>query len=328
MAPTISYCLNQTQRASSWLKSRSWVATLIALAAFCNTGIQAGNTPEPKFVPVRSEPGLSYANVRVESEPWSIHILKVDRSRKDIGFFSAHARDKVLAVSLIADQARGVPRELGRALAGINADFYVRDTPTYVGDPRGLQIVNGELYSAPDTVCVWFDTNGNPHLDEVKGEFKITWEDGRTTSFGLNEERKPAGAVLYTPTLGVSTRTRGGRELILEQDGDGPWLPLHAGQIYRARVREIASAANTRLAPGIMVLSLDARLLPNVPEVSAGARLQLSTATRPDLKGVSAAVGGGPVLIQEGKPFAQKRPPGSENDWTQRSRYERQSSSR
>jgi hypothetical protein len=117
-------------------------------------------------------------------------------------------------------------------------------------DPRGLQIVNGELYSAPDTVCVWFDTNGNPHLDEVKGEFKITWEDGRTTSFGLNEERKPAGAVLYTPTLGVSTRTRGGRELIWSRMAIGPWLPLHAGQIYRApRSRESLPPPITRSRP-------------------------------------------------------------------------------
>src|SRR2546423_1643600 len=57
----------------------------------------------------RSEPGLSYTNARFPGEPWSIHVVQIDRSRKDLAFFSAHARDKVLGVSLLADQARAVP---------------------------------------------------------------------------------------------------------------------------------------------------------------------------------------------------------------------------
>jgi hypothetical protein len=164
-----------------------------------------------------SEPGLTYTNVRVANVPWSIHVLKIDRSRKDLTFFAAHAKDKVLGVSLLADQARAVPRELGRAIAAINGDFYLRDNPTYAGDPRGLQILNGELISAPNTVAIWFDVDGNPHLDEVKGEFRITWPDGHKTPFGLNQQRLNDMAVLYTPTYGVSTRARGGRELILQK---------------------------------------------------------------------------------------------------------------
>src|SRR5947209_19619892 len=103
--------------------------------------------------------------------------------------YSAHARNRVLGVSRIAEQARTIPPEMGRAIAGINGDFYVRENPPFSGDPRGLQIMNGNLISAPDTVCVWIDTNGNPHLDDVKGEFNVTWPDGRKTPFGLNQQR-------------------------------------------------------------------------------------------------------------------------------------------
>src|SRR5205814_647371 len=101
---------------------------------------------------------------------------------------------------------------------------------------RGLQLVDGELVSAPSTVCVWFDTERNPHLDEVKGDFKITWPDGQSIPFGLNEQRRSNMVVLYTPTYGTSTRVSQGRDIILEKDGDGPWLPLQASQSYRARV--------------------------------------------------------------------------------------------
>src|SRR2546428_7399743 len=154
--------------------TRSCAAGLgMLLTAIMLVGARASEPRE-----IKAEPGLTYTNEKIASEPWSIHVLKIDRSRSDLTFFSAHARDRVLAVSLIADQAPAVPHEIGRAIAGVNGDYYVRDLPPYSGDPRGLQIINGELISAPDTVCVWFDTNGNPHLDEAKGHFKVTWPDG------------------------------------------------------------------------------------------------------------------------------------------------------
>ncbi len=293
------------------------------LAAFLARGMlapaRAGGPRETK-----PEPGLSYTNARVASEPWSIHVLKIDRSRQDLTFFSAHARDKVLAVSLIAEQARSVPREIGTAIAAINGDFYVRDSPPYSGDPRGLQILNGDLISAPDTVCVWFDTNGNPHLDEVRGDFNITWPDGRKIPFGLNQQRRSNMAVLYTPTYGRSTLAAGGREVVLEKDGDSPWLPLQASQAYHARVREIRTDGNTRLPSDAMVLSLAPQLLASLPEVQPGAVLQISTATTPDLNGVKMAIAGGPALIKDGKRFSQKTPPpGTSGEWSQRSKYER-----
>ena len=285
------------------------LALLLAVGMFTEAG--AAGSRE-----LKSEAGLTYTNVTVPREPWSIHVVKIDRSQKDLVFFSAHARDRVLGVSLIAEQARAVPREIGRAVAGVNGDFYLRDNPIYGGDPRGLQIVNGDLISAPDTVCVWFDADGNPHLDEVKGDFK--------TSFGLNQQRRSSLAVLYTPTYGPSTRSPGGRELILEKDGNGPWLPLPAGQTNRARVREISSNGNTRLAPDIMVLSFAPEQLGTLPEVTPGTVLQISTATTPDLKGVKTAIAGGPAIIKDGQPFSLRHaPPGASSDYTQRSRYER-----
>jgi hypothetical protein len=272
----------------------------------------------------KSEPGVSYSNEKISRGPWSIHVLKIERSRKDLTFFAAHAKDRVLGVGMIAEQARGVPREIGRAIAGVNGDFYLRDNPTYAGDPRGLQILNGDLISAPDTVCVWFDADGNPHLDDVKGDFNIIWPDGKKTPFGLNQPRQSRATVLYTPTYGPSTRTSGGRELILEKDGDSLWLPLQASQTFRARIREVRTNGNTRLTPDIMVLSIGAPLLAALPELTAGTVVQISTATTPDLKGVKTAIAGGPAIIANGKPFALKNPPpGIGGNYTERSRYER-----
>ena len=300
--------------------STGWAA---ALAVFLAAAIPA-RAVDSDTQAAKAEPGVAYSNDRVARVPWSIHVVKIDRSRKDLTFFSAHAKDKVLGVSLLAEQARAVPRELGKAVAGVNGDFYMRDNPMYAGDPRGLQIVNGDLISAPDTVCVWFDTNGNPHLDEVKGDFNVTWPDGRKTPFGLNQQRMPIRAVLFTPTYGPSTRSPGGRELVLEKDGNSPWLPLQAGQTYRARVREVQSNGNTRLAADLMVLSLAPQLLDKLPELAAGMVLEISTATTPDLKGVKCAIAGGPALIKDGKAFTLKSPPpGAAGGYSEMSKYER-----
>jgi hypothetical protein len=298
---------------------RGFLAVFAALTTAAIPTVQAANSAGPRL-----EPGIYYTNEVVPRIPWSIHVIRIDRSRKDLTFFSAHARDRVLGVSLLADQARGVPAAFGRAVAAINGDFYLRDNPTYAGDPRGLQIVNGELISAPSTVCVWFDTNGNPHLDQVKGNFQVTWPDGRKTPFGLNEMRPPGAAVLFTPTYAPTTRSMGGRELILEQDGNNAWLPLEVGQNYRARVREVRTTGNSRIAPGTMVLSLDARSLAGVPDIQAGAVLEISTATTPSLQGSKVAIGGGPALIQNGKSYSMTMPPaGSSRNWSERSKYER-----
>ena len=108
-------------------------------------------------------------------------------------------------------------------------------------------------------------------------------------------------AVLYTPRLGPSTGTSGAREYILERDGTNVWLPLVVGETYRARVREIREAGNSRLAPDIAVLAVNAQLASRLSGVATGAVLRLSTATTPDLKGIKTALGGGPRLVENGK---------------------------
>jgi hypothetical protein len=174
-------------------------------------------------------------------------------------------------------------------------------------------------------VCVWFDAQGNPHLDEVKGNFSVTWPDGRKGTFGLNQRRRSQSMVLYTPTYGPSTRAPGGREFILEKEGDGAWLPLQPSQSYRARVREVSSTGNSRLSGDIMVLSASPELVAKLPEIKAGEVVEISTATTPELKDVPMAIGGGPTLIKDGKPaFSMKNPPpGTSNEWRERSKYER-----
>jgi len=245
--------------------------------------------------------GITYTNVVIPAEPWSIHVIKIDRSASRYEIQSTHARGGALGLSTLRDQTADVDAGTGRAVAAINGGFYRRDS-AYAGGARGLQIVAGEVISAPaGNVCFWVDIGGEPHLTTVTSQFRITMPDGKITPFGLNEERTENGTVLYTPAIGSSTRTTNGMELVLERSG-GRWLPLRMGQHYSARVREVRFTGDTSLAPDAMVLSVGPGVARQFAELKTNDVLQISTASLPSLSVARAALSGGPILVRNGKP--------------------------
>jgi large repetitive protein len=264
----------------------------------------AGMAPasEPSAPLASALPGVAYTNSRIAEVPWSIHVVQLERANPRYQIQSIHARGGAVGLETLSEQLGLLNPAVGAAVAAINGDFYQRDK-AYEGAPRGLQIVGGELLSGPSGgACFWTDAMGELHAGQIESRFEITWPDGTTTPFGLNGERRADGVELYTQAIGPSTRTEGGCELILERAEGGPWLPLHIGQTYRARVREIRRAGDTPLASGIMVVSLGPQGLEHrLAQFQAGAVLRISTASQPALHGIRTAISGGPVLVRNGK---------------------------
>jgi len=275
-----------------------WFGCLVLLAmGFQAAWGQAITTPPWPKVPA----GIEYTHHRIGENPWSIHILKVDRTKQEFRLVSSMARNRIFDLAPLSEQIKQLPKELGEPVAGVNGDFFVISAGPYRGDPLGLQIVRGELVSFPVTVSFWIDPNGQPHKDELVSRFQAIGPGDLNIPFSVNQERPDDAAVLYTPTLGPSTRTTTGRELVLEKCAEGPWLPLRAGVEIKARVRVINKKPDTPLTPDIMVLSIGPELWKNQPELRVGMVLTLTLATIPDLQGVETALGGRPVLLTKGK---------------------------
>jgi hypothetical protein len=251
--------------------------------------------------------------------PWSIHIFRIGRSHRELEFCTTLGEGITLGMNTVSEQVKRLPPELGQPLAAVNGDFYNKHEG-YPGDPRDLQIHQGEVVSGPTGhTCFWVDGAGNPQMTNVVSRFRVIWADDTTTPFGLNEDRPGDGAVLYTSALGKSTRTSGGLELTLERTTNSSWLPLRLGQVYRGRVREIRTSGDSPLSADSLVLSLGPKLAAHLPKLEQGAMLQLATETIPNLTGVKAAIGGGPTLVCNGKamewPGFQVRHPRTALGW-------------
>lgn len=266
-------------------------------------------TPAPQSASLGATPsqdpspnsGLAYTNVRVANVPWSIHVVTADRTNSTLELHSMHAGGAALGLGTLSRQLTSIAKSTGTPVAAINGDFYQRDR-AYAGDPRGLQIMDGEILSAPNGgVALWIDSQGQPQTGPVKPRFEVTWPDGRKSAFGLNSDRRPDALVLYTGSAGSSTHTSGGREFILERAPDGPWLPLSMGQTFQARVRAVRDSGNATLSPDTLVLSAGPALARSLDTVQAGAVLRLQTDSEPSLAGAHTAIGGGPVLVRDGK---------------------------
>jgi hypothetical protein len=283
-------------------RERSLFIVLSALAAGLARGENAtGRLASPT-------PGVSYTNYLVPKAPWSIHVVRIDRANAPVEFHSAHANAGALGLSPLTAHIKRLSAALGAPVAAVNGDFYQRDR-AYAGDPRGLQIVDGEVISAPiGAVTFWIDAFGHPHATNVASRFEVIWPGGAKTPFGLNCERPSNGVTLYTPALGPSTHTAGGRELVLERTVGSPWLPLRMGETYTARVREVREVGDTPLAPDTMVLSISPALARRLPDLKAGAEVRLVTASSPSLWGARTAIGGGPVLVRGRRPLKRGQP--------------------
>jgi hypothetical protein len=275
--------------------------SVLGLLGWMGAGLAATEDSVIAPSPARSERSFAYIHDTVPETPWSIHIFRLARSDHDLELCTTFGSGDALGLTTVSEQVRHIPPDWGEPLAAVNGDFYnIREN--YHGDPRDLQISQGEVVSAPTGhTCFWVDAAGNPQATNVQSAFRVIWPDGTVTPVGLNEERNHETAVLYTRAVGASTRTRDGLELVLERGTNALWLPVRVGQHYWARVREVRPGGDSGLNAATMVLSLGPALAQRVPKLQPGDPLQIVTETVPDLTGARVAIGGGPMLVRDGK---------------------------
>ena len=256
--------------------------------------------PVAAGVRARLSDGFSYRQESLPEGPWSVHVVRIRRDRPDLGLQVLLGGGTHLGVSTLSRQASAFPRSRGRALAALNGDFFARGGPC-LGDPEGLCLRDGELISAPNgKSAFWIGADRSFHLGPVVSLLSMIAPDGRTVAIGLNEERQDR-PVLYTPALGTRTPSAAGTKgLFLPAPGTA--LPIRPGLRSAFRLASIHRDGNVPIPAGGVVLSLPPGSGAGRPPLEVGAVWTLSTATQPDLRGATTAIGGGPALLKDGKP--------------------------
>jgi len=229
----------------------------------------------------------------------------VPRNGSGFEIRSTHAAAAAIGMDLLSAQVEQVRAKVGKPVAAaINGDFYQRSR-AHAGDPRGLQIVDGELLSAPSGgVAFWIDAKNEPHIGYILSQLRVTWPNGKglyQAPFDVNGDRDSDELQLYTAAVGTKTHTSGGREWILEPADGAPWGPLQIGRTYSAKVREIRTSGNSPISTGTWVLSAGPSATKRLPDLKADTVIEISTGTVPDLAGARQAIGGGPSLVRGGR---------------------------
>jgi hypothetical protein len=241
---------------------------------------------------------VTYTNVTLKG-PISVNIVAISRTDRGSEIESIHSAGKAIGLAPVSEQVHLVLA--GTVVAAVNGDFYVREGP-FAGDPRGLQIVNGELISAPTgSASFWIDADNDPHIETTKSEFQVIWPDGTKSPFGLNGKCEPNQLQIYTSALGSLPAGDIGREIVLAPATGQKSAALRAGREYAMKVVAVRAATNAPIAPETLVLLLGRSAAKTAPTVQPGAQVKVSTATAPTLRGVKSAISGGPALVIAGK---------------------------
>jgi large repetitive protein len=263
-----------------------WLAISVAVAGGLLTATPAGAEPQLSSHYQALAPGLDYAHIRMtnwtKAEPWSIHVARLDRSRKDLHLTSMLASNQVFGTAPVSAVARSVPESIGHPLAAINTGYCINKLDPYLGAPRGLVITEGRLISNPDKYSFWMNENGAMHFGNVEAKFTVTLPGGRPIPIALNRECGSSNVVLFTHMLGDSTRATNRFELVLE-DARGKPLSWRAGRSYTLRVKALNAAGNTALSDTIAVLSFGGDMAHDAARLRTGDKIKIELKTAPDL---------------------------------------------
>jgi len=284
---------------------------LLILGLLLGTGPLAGfdrtapATPSPASPGTRTKgrlsEGFAYRQETLPEGPWSVQVIQIRRDRPDLGLdvLLGGAGGERLGVATLSQQAAAFPRSRGLPLAALNGDFFARQGPC-LGDPEGLCIREGELVSAPNgKSAFWIGSDRSFHLGPVVSMLSMITPDGTSVPIGLNEERHER-PVLYTSAVGSRTPSANGTDCVLVAE-PGTDLPIRPGLRSTFRLESVHSGGNTPIPARGVVISFPEHF--DIPgPIPVGSVWTLSTETRPDLRNVPTALGGGPALLKDGQP--------------------------
>jgi hypothetical protein len=210
-----------------------------------------------------------------------------------------------LAPALSNDQLRGkesLTRLENRVAAGATTVAIDGDYFDNTGAPSGMLMQGGVLESPPAVGRSSLGIAADGTLTAGRVSFAGIWQgNGLRRPFFLNSPAKSGQFSLYTPVYGAQTPPESG----VVEDVIGTLPPAQLNTPLDGTVTQVTTSGQTKIPPGGAVLV--ARGAQSIAQLQAeapvGQQVEALLALSPDWSSLASAIGGGPLLVKNGKPI-------------------------
>jgi flagellar hook assembly protein FlgD len=182
-------------------------------------------------------------------------------------------------------------------VAGVNGDLFSWTD----GHPSGGLIRDGVLERTPADLrsTIGVDTDGVLHVERV--HLAGTWQGtGQRRIVGINEVPRPGRTTIYTPVYGPRTPPETGSTavaILRPFPASKPNTPL------TTTVAEYVTGGNQPIPPdGAVIVARGAQAPFLSAEAPAGSNMTVLLTLTPPWANVLDALGGGPIVVRDGKP--------------------------
>ncbi|HET7814879.1 MAG TPA: phosphodiester glycosidase family protein [Candidatus Baltobacteraceae bacterium] len=242
-------------------------------------------------------PGVEYGEYRMRTSdgPLSIHVLAVDPHEPTVHIQAALANDRLVSPG----ETLSSMAQRTQAVAGINADYFdINQT----NQPLNLLVENTRFIRSPMQRPVFaIGRDGHAYISEFSVAETAHFADRSLPLAAMNDwPVHGSAALLVTPDFGT-LRAAPGVTLVPLDAGATPPLTSY-------RTRDAIDALQPR-PPGYYLAfgpQVDANAIP-----PSGTAFTIDAAANPALDDVVNAAGGGPLLVKDGRWYADPHGPSS-----------------
>jgi len=264
------------------------------------TLVAAGTIAAPATgAPIRGQtlmPGVVYAK-QVEFTAHGPVVLNVVSVPRPSGLYSIRAwlsNGAVQGRERLTDMENSI--SAAATVVGVNGDFF----DTRWGTPSSILVRGGVLGAGTKggRSAAGFDAAGGLHVDRMS--FDGSWKGtGQFRPLGLNEPPGRSAVTLYTPAWGPSTPAESGTvEAVL-----APFPATTPNVTLTAPVTQLVQGGNQAIPPnGAVLVARGAQVQTLTTEAPTGGTVAVRLILTPRWNDVREAVGGGPVLVRNGRP--------------------------
>ncbi|HET7573311.1 MAG TPA: phosphodiester glycosidase family protein [Gaiellaceae bacterium] len=243
-------------------------------------------------------PGVTYTR-QVEFTPRGPVVLDVVTAPRPDG--STYTLAPVLSNEMIlgTETLTALEKRLSGSatVVGVSGDYFA----TATGAPSGILLRDGALDKAPLATRSSLGIAADGTLAAARVAYKGTWQgSGQRRPVDLNAAPAKGHATLYTPAYGPTTPDEGGVvEVVLPSfPAAAPNRPLTGtvGQVVQTGLTPIPAGGAVLVARGQQAQALTA-------DAPVGQQVEIRLTLTPNSwSGMVSALGGGPLLVQDGKP--------------------------